>query len=83
MTVTWGIHNDLISAAELVSDGFISIGWDEIGDLRRIGDDQTELKAALAVSERGAKPGAIPVWAGVLRRFAFEMAEGDVVIAPS
>lgn len=83
MTVMWGIHNDRISAAELVADGFISIGWDEIGDLRLIGDGQAQLKAALTESERGAKPGAIPVWAGVLRRFAFEMAEGDVVIAPS
>lgn len=83
MTVMWGIHNDRISAAELVSDGLISIGWDDIGDLRLIGDDQAQLKVALTETERGAKPGAIPVWAGVLRRFAFEMAEGDVVIAPS
>lgn len=83
MTVTWGIHNDRIPAAELVSEQFISIGWDDIGDIREIGNDQTALKAALADTNRGAKPGAIPVWAGVLRRFAFEMNEGDLVIAPS
>lgn len=83
MTVTWGLHNDRIPAAELVSGGFVSIGWDAIGDIREIGDDQTALKAALVESDREAKPGAIPVWAGVLRRFAFEMAEGDLVIAPS
>src|SRR5699024_8277223 len=28
-----------------------------------------------------AKEGAIPVWAGMLHRFAFALAEGDVVIA--
>lgn len=83
MTVTWGIHNDRIPAAELVSGQFISIGWDEIGDIREIGNDQTALKAALADTNQGAKPGAIPVWAGVLRRFVFEMNEGDLVIAPS
>lgn len=83
MTVTWGIHNDRIPAAELVSGGFVSIGWDELGDLREIGDDQSALKDALRESERDAKSGAIPQWAGILRRFAFEMVEGDVVIAPS
>lgn len=29
-----------------------------------------------------AKPGAIPIWAGVLLRFAFEMEPGDLVIYP-
>lgn len=83
MTAMWGIHNDRIPSSELVAENFISIGWDEIGDVREIGNDQTALKAALAGANRDAKPGAIPVWAGVLRRFAFEMAEGDLVVAPS
>lgn len=83
MGVTWGIHNDRIPAAELVAGGFVSIAWEEVGDLREIGDDQTALKDVLARTHPEAKPGALPVWAGVLRRFAFEMAEGDLVIAPS
>lgn len=83
MSVAWGIHNDRIPAAELVAGGFISIGWDEVGDVRAIGNDQAALKTALAGSRPDAKPGALPVWAGVLRRFAFEMSEGDLVIAPS
>lgn len=80
MTTIWGIHNDVFSA-ELVEQNFISVGW-EVPDLRRIGDDQTAMKEAVARAYPTAKPGAIPVWAGVLRRFAFEMTEGDIVIAP-
>lgn len=80
MTTIWGIHNDVFSA-ELVEQNFISVGWD-VPDLRTIGDDQAAMKEAVARAYPNDKPGAIPVWAGVLRRFAFEMAEGDIVIAP-
>ncbi|MGP9538081.1 AAA family ATPase [Brachybacterium sp. AOP43-C2-M15] len=83
MSTTWGIHNDQIPASDLVAGGFISIGWDEIPDIREIGNDRAALKAALAEQNPDAKPGALPVWAGVLRRFAFEMADGDLVVAPS
>ena len=61
----------------------MSIGWDAIGDLSQIGPDRTELKARIAFAYPDAKPGAIPVWAGVLHRFAFEMVEGDYVISPT
>lgn len=80
MTI-WGIHNDVLSA-ELVEKGFVSIGWDAIKDLRAIGPDRDRLKLALQASYPEAKAGAIPVWAGILLRFAFEMKPGDVVIAP-
>ena len=40
------------------------------------------LKKALEQAYPDAKPGAIPVWAGILLRFAYEMKEGDIVIAP-
>lgn len=83
MSTVWGIHNDVIPASELVAEGFISVGWDEIGDLREIGDDQAALKVAVAAANPDAKPGAIPGWAGALRRFAFDLAEGDLVVAPS
>ncbi|YAL83650.1 restriction endonuclease [Dermacoccaceae bacterium W4C1] len=77
----WGIHNDALGS-ELVDKGFISVGWEEMPDLRTIGEDKARMKEALAQTYPYVKPGAIPVWAGILRRFAFEMAEGDVVIAP-
>lgn len=76
----WGIHNDVMGT-ELVDQGFISIGW-EIGDLARIGRDRSRIKDLLQRHYPNSKPGAFPVWAGVLHRFAFEMEEGDLIVAP-
>lgn len=168
----WGIHNDTLAASELVEKGFVSIGWDEVGDISLIGDDLGALRAVLesvypaapddsgsdeategmatasAVASRlglrveetatwpgrgkkiplegghtlyvntshcevradpemvadwiaqglgtgrgksnylrvavpTAKPGSYASWSGTLRRFAFEVAVGDIVVAPS
>lgn len=76
MVAVWGIHNDALSD-ELVEEGFISIGWSDIPDLRSIGSDRDSLKRALSGAYPEAKAGAIPVWAGILYRFGFEMKEGD------
>src|SRR3954470_6921422 len=81
MTPIWGVHNDHPSL-DLVGNGFISVGWDELGDLNAIGNDKEALKQRVAASYPNAKAGAIPVWAGVLLRFAFEMQPGDLVIYP-
>lgn len=81
MSTMWGIHNDALGA-ELVEKGFISIGWEEIPDLRTIGDDRERLKDLVRRTYPNIKPGAVPVWAGVLYRFAFEMQVGDLVVAP-
>ncbi|MBC9958376.1 restriction endonuclease [Yimella sp. cx-51] len=77
----WGIHNDVLGP-DLVTGNFISIGWEGIGDLRQIGDDRDALKVLLQQTFPEAKAGAIPVWAGILLRFAFEMRPGDIVISP-
>lgn len=77
----WGIHNDTLGA-ELVDDGFISLGWDRMPDLRTLGEDRERIRAELARLLPEAKPGAYPVWAGQLLRFAFEMREADLVISP-
>lgn len=81
MPAIWGVHNDQPDL-DLIGNGFISVGWDDLGDLAEIGPDKEELKRRLAESRTEAKPGAIPVWAGVLLRFAFEMKPGDLVIYP-
>ena len=81
MKKMWGIHNDALGS-ELVDEGFISISWEAMPDLRSVGDDMVRMKAAVHAAYPTAKPGAVPVWAGVLRRFAFEIAEGDLVVAP-
>lgn len=61
---------------------FVSVGWD-VGDVREIGADRARLKEVLLDRYPNAKEGAIPVWAGVLYRFAFEMQPGDLVISPN
>ena len=66
-----------------VDEGFISLGWSEIGNVLDLPADREAIKARLAETYPGAKPGAIPVWAGVLYRFAHAMAIGDGVIYPS
>lgn len=78
----WGIHNDQ-PTLDPVGGGFISVGWDELGDLHRFEQNRERLKLALAQAYPGAKAGAIPVWAGVLHRFACEMQPGDLVVAPN
>ena len=77
----WGIHNDALGG-ELVDKGFISIGWEAMGDLRAIPNDQAAMRAAVERAYPTAKKGAVPVWAGLLRRFAYDMVPGDLVIAP-
>lgn len=81
MASVWGIHNDTLGS-ELFDRGFVSIGWDELGDLRSIGLDRDSLKAALAQARPDSKPGAYAVWAGILQRFATDIAVGDIVVAP-
>ena len=78
----WGIHNDQ-PTLHLIEGGFVSVGWEELGDLRDVTPDRETLKARLAAAYPAAKPGAIPVWAGVLHRFIVEMQIGDFVLAPS
>lgn len=53
-----------------------------MGDLRAVGRDRAAMKEALREAYPEAKPRAIPVWAGVLLRFAFEMEAGDLVVHP-
>jgi restriction system protein len=81
MTVVWGIHNDALTT-ELVDGGFVSIGWEKIGDISKIGPDREALKLAQKTAYPETKPGAIPVQAGTLYRFAFGIEIGDVIVAP-
>jgi restriction system protein len=81
MTVLWGVHNDQ-PQLDLVGNGFISIGWTEMGDLSAIGYDKDGMKAKVAAAYPDTKPGAIPGTAGTLLTFAFRMKPGDLVVYP-
>ena len=80
MTRIWGIHND--QSLDLISGSFVSIGWSELGDLSGQTIDRATLKERLSTTFPEAKAGAIPVWAGVLSRFMYEMKIGDLVVSP-
>lgn len=81
MAVLWGIHNNEKSI-DLVGGGFVSIGWEELGDLDGNTLDREVLKQRLAEAYPTSKPGAIPVWAGLIWRFIKEMKVGDYVLSP-
>jgi restriction system protein len=81
MTTMWGVHNDQ-PQLDLVSNNFISIGWAEMGDLARIGDDKEAMKLAVAEAYPDIKRGAIAGTAGTLLSFACRMQPGDLVVYP-
>lgn len=77
----WGIHNDH-PELELVENGFVSIGWDPMGDLSRLEPTRDAFKDALRSAYPDYKEGAVPVAAGVPFRFLHEVAVGDYVVYP-
>ncbi|QKV75366.1 restriction endonuclease [Amycolatopsis sp. Hca4] len=81
MATIWGVHNDQ-PQLDLVGNGFVSIGWDDLGDLSDLKDDREEAKDRVARGLPDLKPGAVPVTAGTLLSFRHRMQVGDLVIYP-
>jgi restriction system protein len=81
--ILWGIHAPLEVGEMLVTGSFVSLGWAKIGDISKLKPDREAFKKAVGDSYPDAKPGAIPVWAGVLYRYVHEMKVGDGVAFPS
>ncbi len=81
--VIWGIHMNRLHDLAPIKQGYIAIGWAEVGDLSKISPNRNAFKGAITQAYPTAKRGAIPVWAGVLLRFATEMRLGDIIIFPS
>jgi len=81
----WGIHAGRMGEADelFLKKGVIAVGWGEIGDITPIASDREALKAKIAETYPATRPGAIPVLAGQLYRFAAEMQPGDLVVYPS
>lgn len=77
----WGIHNDTLTT-ELIDEGFISLGWDLVTDLRGINGGREGIKETLAELLPDATIQSIAGQAGVLFRFRDEVQVGDIVIAP-
>lgn len=81
MSATWGIHA-AGAQSPFVASGVIELDRPGVGDLRAIGEDREAIKRRLSHSYRDATPGTIAAWAGVLLRFAYGPALGDIVVHP-
>ena len=82
-TIFWGIHAGRNGEAEPLfeKENVIALGWKKIGNLSRL-KTREEFKQQYEQVYPQAKAGAIPIHAGILYRFVYEMKNGDVVIFP-
>jgi restriction system protein len=81
--VIWGLHMGRHHGLKPVEQGYVAIGWHELGDLSAIPPNREAFKARIAATFPKKKPGAIPGDAGVLYRFSVEMKADDIIIYPS
>ncbi len=81
--VIWGVHMGEHVGSAPVENGYVAIGWQELGDLRGLPADRETFKATLRNAYPDKPEAAIRVEAGVLFRFIHEMQAGDVVVYPS
>lgn len=83
--IVWGIHAGKYGEAEdlFLLKGFIALGWGKIGDLKKIPANRENFKNEVQKAYPEDKPGSIPVSAGQLFRFLYEMKVGDYVVFPS
>lgn len=79
--VLWGVHAGTTGDADLLflRDGYIALGWKEMGELGELPDDVQAFKEKLQEIYPDDKPGAIAVNAGQLHRFVHVMEAGDYV----
>ena len=80
MTRVWCVRSNQ-PQLDLIENGFVAIGWDDMGDLAAIPNDQDRMKERVASAYPEAKLGAIPGIAGTLLSFAHRMKPGDVVVS--
>lgn len=83
MTRIWGIHMPAWVGDDPVEKGWVYIGWPDMGDIFKIPANREAFKEAVARTYPDKKPGAIPVDAGTLFKFAHEVQAGDFIVYPS
>ncbi len=66
---------------EMLANGFVSVGDDELGDLAGVSD--IEQIRALLVDAFPDRTGAIGIFTGYWRRFLFDAAAGDLIVLPT
>ena len=78
----WGIHLQWVTAATPKPPVDIAVGWEALGNLSAL-TTRDAVKTRYTTAYPDEKPGAVPVKAGILYRFAHEMQVGDVLVYPS
>jgi restriction system protein len=81
-TKVWGLHMGEHVGTRPIDEGYVAIGWQELGNLQQYAD-RNAFKAAISEKIPDAKTGAQPVYAGILYRFTHEMQAGEIVVYPS
>jgi restriction system protein len=81
----WGIHGGKTGDAFTLftERGVVALGWHLVGDLTELPNDAGAFRERVATALPTMKAGAVPVGAGQLRRFIYELAVGDVVVFPA
>ena len=77
----WGIHTQDDNL--FLKEDVIAIGWDLIGDLRRIQNDRESFKEAYAEAYPDASKQSIATSVGMIYRFFNDVWIGDYVVYPS
>jgi hypothetical protein len=67
--------------AEMLANGFVSVGDDELGDVGGVTD--IEQVRSMLVAAFPDRAGAIGIFAGYWRRFLFDAAAGDLIVLPT
>ncbi|MES2042659.1 MAG: restriction endonuclease [Pseudomonadota bacterium] len=79
----WGVHMRREHGLAPIEQGYIAIGWREMGDLSLLPPVRDAYKAAYEIAYPNSKEQTIRTSAGVPYRFLVEMKLGDIVIFPS
>src|ERR1700733_7970630 len=67
----------------LFLSGYVALGWDDLGDLRRLGNDRSAFKAAVRERWPDWSDGRVQNSASQLYRFVYELKKGDPILYPS
>ncbi len=80
----WGIHAGRTGDADILflKKNVVALGWMDLGDLSKIETNREAFKIKIREVYPDKKPGAIPIDAGQLYRFLYEMKVGDLVVYP-
>lgn len=80
-----GIHGGRTGDADtlFLQGGCVALGWHKMGDLSKLPANREGFKNRVAEAYPAMKQGAVPVSAGQLYRFVYEVKSGDIVVYPS